>query len=122
MRQWHVYYKDGSNAGPYTTRQLKGIRHEEGIFYIEDMSMRERMNTYIEGIRHHGINMEVEVDGERQWLYYCAPDFYIGGQRVSELSIRRALQFHYSADRRRVRDWYDDTAYIEKNILPVAVR
>ena len=86
------------------------------------MNNVEKMNTYIEGMKECGITMEVTgVDDSQLVIQYVkGPQgngvFYMGDKPTMESSVRRALLKHYTADRRRMRDWIEDVALMANQL------
>ena len=80
------------------------------------MNNVEKMNTYIAGMKECGITMEVTIEGEQVCLRYSEGRFYRDAEPVLESVVRRALLKHYTADRRRMRDWIEDVAFMANQL------
>ena len=81
------------------------------------MNNVEKMNTYIAGMKECGITMEVTgLDGSQLVIEWKDSVFYMGDKPTMESSVRRALLKHYTADRRRMRDWIEDVAFMANQL------
>lgn len=80
--------------------------------------MGPKMDIYIEGMKQCGITMQVELSGERVTLSYdkATGVFYAGEKEEKELYIRMMIHQHYTADRRRMKDWIDDVEFMEDQL------
>jgi hypothetical protein len=112
VKSYRIHYRDG-RLGPICDEATARRILSGDIIFMEDVDMKPKMDIFIRGMQQRGIKMEVSIDNVRRSLYYWGGDYYVDEQRVSELVIRRELQAHYTADRRRVKDWQDDVSHIE---------
>lgn len=77
----------------------------------------QKMNTYIAGMKECGITMEVTgVEGLQLLIEWKDGVFYMGDKPTMESMVRRALVRHYTADRRRMRDWIEDVAFMANQL------